>query len=162
VSSLIFLLLAANSALAAGTTCYSPSDCATPQYCSSLEDGVTPGTCLDPVVESSASSAAKSDPGPVEFKINDGTEGQGTTTSASSANSSSDKGYFIEKQETYNQIGEAMGEYLDELGDATEELGEEDTSGNAFINFFTQSIPNYFTQTVPNFFASAWCVIFGC
>ncbi len=35
----------------AQATCYSPSDCAAPQVCSSVLDGVIPGRCTEPAAE---------------------------------------------------------------------------------------------------------------
>lgn len=39
--------------------CYSPSDCATPKFCSSLQDGIVPGTCIEsqPVVQTTPTSS---------------------------------------------------------------------------------------------------------
>lgn len=43
----------------AQSNCYSPSDCAPPQHCTSLDDGIIPGTCVPvPTVEVSSSSSS--------------------------------------------------------------------------------------------------------
>jgi hypothetical protein len=50
-STLLALSLALPTVAAAQTICYSPSDCVAPLRCSSLTDGVVPGTCKDPTAQ---------------------------------------------------------------------------------------------------------------